>query len=77
MFNLLGGLAWAIGVTMLGYILGKAFGSIQGIDRYFTRLVIAFFFIPGLPGLIHLWNDCKDDVFAWPKKRFARQAPEA
>jgi membrane-associated protein len=76
MFNLLGGLFWAIGVTMLGYGLGKAFGSIEGIDRYFTLLVIAFFFIPGLPGLIHLWNDYKDDVFAWLKKRFAKQAPE-
>jgi membrane-associated protein len=76
-FNLLGGLFWAIGVTMLGYGLGKAFGSIEGIDRYFTLLVIAFFFIPGLPGLIHLWNDHRDDILAWLKKRFAKQSPEA
>ena len=76
-FNLLGGLFWAIGVTMLGYGLGKAFGNIEGIDRYFTLLVIAFFFIPGLPGLIHLWNDYRDDIVAWLKKRFAKQSPEA
>jgi membrane-associated protein len=78
MFNLLGGFLWAICVTLLGYGLGKAFGSIEGIDKYFTLLVIAFFFIPGLPTLIHLWNDNKDDILAWVKKRLARkQAPEA
>jgi membrane-associated protein len=78
MFNLLGGFLWAICVTLLGYGLGLAFGSIEGIDKYFTLLVIAFFLIPGLPTLIHLWNDSKDDILAWVKKRFARkQAPEA
>jgi len=77
-FNLLGGFCWAVCVTLLGYTLGKLFGNIEGIDRYFTLLVIAFFLIPGLPGLIHLWNDYRDDLFAWLKKRFARkQAPEA
>jgi membrane-associated protein len=78
MFNLLGGLLWAICVTLLGYGLGKIFGNIEGIDKYFTLLVIAFFLIPGLPTLIHLWNDSKDDILAWVKKRLARkQAPEA
>jgi len=77
MFNLLGGLVWAIGVTMLGYTLGRLFGGIEGIDKYFTLLVIAFFLIPGVPGLIHLWNDYRSEISAWLKKRFARQAPEA
>jgi membrane-associated protein len=78
MFNLLGGFLWAICVTLLGYGLGKIFGNVAGIDKYFTLLVIAFFLIPGLPTLIHLWNDSKDDILAWVKKRLARkQAPEA
>jgi membrane-associated protein len=78
MFNLLGGFLWACCVTMLGYTLGRLFGSIEGIDKYFTLLVLAFFFIPGLPGLIHLWNDYRDEIFAWLKKRFTRkEAPEA
>ena len=77
-FNLFGGLVWAIGMTTLGYTLGVTLGSVEGIDKYFTLLVLAFFFIPGLPGLIHLWRDSKDDILAWIKKRFARkQAPEA
>lgn len=77
-FNFFGGLVWAIGMTTLGYTLGVTLGSVEGIDKYFTLLVLAFFFIPGLPGLIHLWRDSKDDILAWIKKRFARkQAPEA
>lgn len=73
LFNLVGGLAWAIGVTLLGYFLGKVFGSIQGVDRYFTVLVLAFFIIPGLPTLIHLWRDRRKDIWAWVKGRFTRQ----
>ena len=77
-FNFFGGLVWAIGMTTLGYYLGVTLGSVEGIDKYFTLLVLAFFFIPGLPGLIHLWRDSKDDILAWIKKRFTRkQAPEA
>ncbi len=78
MFNLLGAFLWAVCVTLLGYFLGRAFGTVEGIDRYFTLLVLAFFFIPGLPGLIHLWNDYRDEIFTRAKKLFARkQAPEA
>jgi membrane-associated protein len=78
MFNLLGGFLWAVCMTLLGYFLGSWLGHIEGIDKYFILLVLAFFFIPGLPGLIHLWNDYRGEIFAWLKKRFARrQAPEA
>lgn len=77
-FNFLGGAAWAIGMTSLGYYLGVKLGTVEGVDKYFTLLVLAFFFIPGLPALIHLWRDSKDEILAWIKKRFTRgQAPQA
>ena len=77
-FNLAGGLAWAVGVTVLGYYLGTAFGTIEGIDRYFTLLVLAFFFIPGLPTVIHLWRDNRERILAWVRGRLTRRrAPEA
>lgn len=76
-YNLVGGLAWAVGVTMLGYALGRIFGQLQGIDHYFTLLVLAFFFIPGLPTLIHLWRDRRKDLFDWAKRVLLRRpAPE-
>ncbi|MGH2659867.1 MAG: DedA family protein, partial [Actinomycetota bacterium] len=35
-FNVLGGLLWAVGVTMLGYLLGE---SIPDIDRYLLPII--------------------------------------
>jgi membrane-associated protein len=78
LFNLLGGMLWAVGMTLLGYYLGSALGHVEGIDRYFTLLVLAFFFIPGLPTLFHLWRDNKDKIFGWIKDRLGRTpSPEA
>jgi membrane-associated protein len=82
-FNLLGGVLWGIGVTTLGYVLGVFFGSIEGIDQYFTLLVLAFFFIPGLPTVWHLWQENKQQILAWLKGLITRkpvvveQDPEA
>jgi membrane-associated protein len=77
-FNLLGGVVWAIGLTLLGYYLGTWFGTIEGIDRYFTLLVLAFFFIPGLPTLLHLWRDNREKILGWVKERLGRKnLPEA
>ena len=77
-FNLVGGVVWAMGVTLLGYYIGAAFGEIEGIDRYFTLLVLAFFFIPGLPTLIHLWRDNREKILGWVNSRLTRrQTPEA
>jgi membrane-associated protein len=78
LFNLFGGLLWAIGMTLLGYYLGSALGHIEGIDRYFLLLVLAFFFIPGLPTLFHLWRDNREKILGWVSDRLRRKpTPEA
>jgi membrane-associated protein len=69
-FNLIGGLVWAIGVTLMGYIFGLIFGQIEDIDKYFTIIVIAVIVISALPAVIHVWRDSKDDIIAWVKGRF-------
>lgn len=63
-YNLLGGVLWGIGMTTLGYLLGIWFGSVEGIDKYFSLLVLAFFFIPGLPTVWHLWKENQATIIA-------------
>jgi membrane-associated protein len=62
LFNVAGAFAWAVGMPLLGYGLGRAFGTVEGIDRYFTLLVLAFFIIPGLPTVLHLWRDNRQSI---------------
>ncbi|MBI3361252.1 MAG: VTT domain-containing protein [Chloroflexi bacterium] len=72
-FNLLGGMFWAIGVTLAGFFIGKFFGSVEGIDRYFTLLVVAVIFISALPAMIHVWRDSREEIFAWLRTRLIRK----
>jgi membrane-associated protein len=74
-FNLIGGVVWAIGVTLLGYAFGVWFGQIEGIDHYFTLLVVAVILISALPAMIHVWNDQRDEIIARVKALFGRRAP--
>jgi membrane-associated protein len=73
-FNLVGGILWGIGVTVLGFLLGTWFGSVEGIDRYFSLLVLAFFFIPGLPTAWHLWQENREQILMWLKRVVFRQS---
>lgn len=73
LFNLIGGVLWGIGMTTLGYVLGIWFGSIEGIDTYFSLLVLAFFIIPGLPTAWHLWQENKKMIFAYAEAIIKRQ----
>ena len=63
--------------SLLGYYLGSAFGNIEGVDRYFTLLVLAVFFIPGLPTMIHSWHENRERIMGWVRERLSRErAPE-
>lgn len=55
-FNVLGGLFWAAGMTLLGYFLGS---RIPNVDKYFLPIVAAIIIISVLPGVIHIWRDRK------------------
>ena len=45
-FNILGGLLWAVGVTVLGYILGE---TIPDIDKYLLPAILVIIFLSALP----------------------------
>jgi membrane-associated protein len=71
-WNVLGGLMWAVGVTLVGYGIGTFFGATvdpETLDKYFLLLIIAVVFISALPTLIHLWRDNKDEIL----RRLRRQ----
>ncbi len=72
-FNLLGAVLWGIGMTTIGFVLGSLFGSVEGIDKWFTLLVLAFFIIPGLPTAWHLWKENKTEILGRLKSILTRQ----
>ncbi len=53
-YNVIGALIWAVGVTLLGYFLGNA---IPDIDKYIIPVAIFIIAISIAPGLWHLFKD--------------------
>jgi membrane-associated protein len=76
-WNLLGGLLWSVGVTLVGFGIGTVFGSTidpETLDKYFLILIFGVIFISALPTLIHLWKENRDAIM----RRLRRQpAPAA
>lgn len=50
-YNMVGGVIWAGGLTLLGYWLGDL---IPNIDRYLLPVIAIIIFLSILPGLIHM-----------------------
>ncbi|MFA5023217.1 MAG: DedA family protein [Candidatus Paceibacterota bacterium] len=50
-FNFLGGLLWAVGLTLVGYFLGQ---TIPNADSYILPIVVLIMVVSVLPGLTHL-----------------------
>lgn len=73
-FNVLGGFLWGACVTVIGYLIGVFFGSVEGLDKYFTLLVIAVIFVSALPTLIHVWQEHRAEIFAWLRNVLARKS---
>ncbi len=76
-FNLLGGVLWGIGVTVIGYLIGYFFGQLEGLDKYFTLLVLVVIFVSALPAMIHVWKENRHEIFAWLKSLVTRKRTEA
>ncbi len=50
-YNIIGGFIWSIGLTLLGYFLGRI---IPGIDQYLMPIIITIVVLSFIPGIIHL-----------------------
>jgi membrane-associated protein len=56
-FNLIGGLVWTSGLSLLGYVLGNV---IPDVDKYLLPITIAIIVISIVPSLLHLLPERKD-----------------
>jgi len=50
-FNIIGGALWALGLTLVGFYLGK---TVPNIDAYILPLILFVVFLSILPGVAHL-----------------------
>ena len=55
-YNIMGGLLWAGGVTIAGYLLGHMIPP-ENVDKFLLPIIILLIVIPGLPSLIHVLRD--------------------
>ncbi len=53
LYNIIGGLLWAVGITLLGYYLGNL---IPGIDEYLLPVILLIIIISVLPAVIEFWK---------------------
>jgi membrane-associated protein len=51
LFNIIGGVLWALGLSGLGYFLGN---SIPNIDHYLLPIIAGIIFLSILPGFVHI-----------------------
>ena len=69
LFNLLGGLLWAVGVTLAGYFLGQWMPP-EVLDKYFLILLVVVILISASPAMIHAWKEYRHEAWAWVTKRW-------
>jgi membrane-associated protein len=53
-FNIIGGLLWAVGVTVAGYFLGSV---IPDVDKYLLPILAVIIVVSVLPTALHIWRD--------------------
>ena len=74
-FNLVGGLLWAVGITLAGYFLGSA---IPDIDRYLLPIVVLIVIVSVTPAALHLLREPENRAaLRAALNRLLRRAPIA
>jgi len=71
-FNLFGGLIWAVGVLLVGYLLADAIPP-NVLDAYFLVIVFTVIIVSMLPAFIHLWRTERHEIFALIRTKILRR----
>jgi membrane-associated protein len=56
-WNLFGGLAWAVGITLAGYELGS---RIPDVDKYLLPIIAVIIVVSVAPGALHMYKEYKE-----------------
>lgn len=66
-FNVVGALLWAVGVTLLGYFLGSV---IPGVDTYLLPIIALIVLVSVLPSAVHIWREHGDELRSQARARW-------
>lgn len=55
-YNVVGGLVWAVGITALGYFLGK---SVPDVDKYLLPAIVVIVAVSLAPSIFHVLKDAE------------------
>lgn len=55
-YNLVGGLAWTVGISLLGFFLGQAIPAEQ-VDKYLLPIIAAIILISVAPSVLHVLKE--------------------
>jgi membrane-associated protein len=69
-FNILGGLIWAVGVTLGGYFLGS---TIPSVDKYLLPIIALVIIVSVAPTAIHIYREKGDEIKAELRRRMAKR----
>ncbi len=61
LFNVIGGVLWAIGLPWAGFFLGS---TIPNVDRYLLPIIVGIIVISIAPTAIHVWRESGDEITA-------------
>ena len=67
-FNLVGALVWAVGVTLGGYFLGGLIPASK-VDTYLPLIIVAIIVLSVAPTAVHLWRESGDQIAATVRRQ--------
>lgn len=75
MFNIIGGLLWAVGLTLAGFFLGQL---IPDVDKYLIPIVIGIIILSVAPTAIHILKDeeQRTDIMNMIKKLMGKKVED-
>ncbi len=58
-YNIIGGLIWTFGLTILGYALGYFLGQVVDVDKFLIPIIVVIIIASFIPSIIHFYQERK------------------